>query len=250
MSAQDPGERRPDGRSFDREEADTALRDSEERYRALFDRSLDCIYVHDFEGRFLDANRAALELLGYGHEEILSLTFSSLLDDDQLGKALGTLAELKEAETQRTSTEYRLRRKTGEYVDVEIRASVILRDGVPYAVQGIARDITERRRAEQALIEREEQFQMIFKAAPGSMILSSLPDGETIDVNDNFSSITGYSREEALGKTTGDLGMWADPGARDRFLSVLQSDGMVKDFEADLNHKSGAIRNGLERCST
>jgi PAS domain S-box-containing protein len=143
MSTHDPGECRPDRRSSERRQADAALRESEDRYRALFDRSLDCVYLHDFEGRFLDANPAALDLLGYEHEDILSLSFPSLLDEAQLAKALGTLAELKEAGTKMTLTEYRLRRKTGEYVDVEINSSVILRDGQPYAVQGIARDITD-----------------------------------------------------------------------------------------------------------
>lgn len=95
------------------------------------------------------------------------------------------------------------------------------------------------------LLESEEKFSKIFKAAPGSMILSSLPDGKTIEVNNNFSIITGYTREEALGKTTADLNMWADSSARDRFLSLLQQNGVVRDFEADLNHKSGTIRNGL-----
>lgn len=106
-------------------------------------------------------------------------------------------------------------------------------------------DITERKQGMEALIESEEKFATIFKVAPGSIILSSLPDGKTVEVNDNFSLITGYSREEALGKTTGDLGMWADPSERDRFLSMLQTNGVVRDFEAELNHKSGAIRNGL-----
>ncbi|HJZ12545.1 MAG TPA: PAS domain S-box protein, partial [Acidobacteriota bacterium] len=109
----------------------------------------------------------------------------------------------------------------------------------------IAKIAIERKRAEWALRESEERLVAIFKAAPGSMMLSSLPDGKTLEVNDNFSLITGYSREEAIGKTTGDLSMWSDPDARDRFLSILQSVGLVRDFEADLNHKSGTIRNGL-----
>lgn len=107
-------------------------------------------------------------------------------------------------------------------------------------------DISTRKQAEAALIESEEKFAAIFAAAPGSMMLSSLPDGKTVEVNDNFTLITGYSREEALGKTTGELGMWADPNERMRFLSLLQTGGLVQDFEADLKHnKSDEIRNGL-----
>jgi len=59
----------------ERKQAEKALRESEEKYKALFDRSLDCVYVHDFEGNFIDANPAALDLLGYTKEEIPSVNF-------------------------------------------------------------------------------------------------------------------------------------------------------------------------------
>jgi PAS domain S-box-containing protein len=86
LSTQDPREHCLDRRLSERDRSEEALRVGEERYRALFDASLDCVYVHDFEGRFLDANPAALDLLGYGHEEILSLPFNSLLDEGQLAR--------------------------------------------------------------------------------------------------------------------------------------------------------------------
>ena len=75
----------------ERRQAEAALRGSEERYKALFDRSLDLIYIHDFEGRFIDANEAALNRLGYTREEIRGLSFASLLSEDQLPLALKTL---------------------------------------------------------------------------------------------------------------------------------------------------------------
>ena len=119
MTTQNPSERPPDRRSSECRQADRTLQESGERYRALFD-SLECVYLHDFEGRFVDANPAALELLGYEKREILALSFSSLLDDDQLARAFGLLAELRETGNQKTPTEFRLRRKTGGYADVEI----------------------------------------------------------------------------------------------------------------------------------
>jgi PAS domain S-box-containing protein len=93
--------------------------------------------------------------------------------------------------------------------------------------------------------ENEKKFSTIFLASPGSMILSSLADGKIIEVNNNFSLLTGYSRKEAIGKTTVELNMWNDPTQRNQFLSILNTEGKVVNFEANLNHKSGAIRNGL-----
>ncbi len=157
LATPDPSERPPNRRSSERRQLDEALRECEERYEALF-ASVDCVYLLDFEGRFLEANPAALELLGYEHEEILTLSLSSLLDDAQTARAFGVIAEVRETGRQATPMEFRLRRKTGEYVNVETKASVILRDGQPYAVLGVGRDITERLKVEQALRESERRL--------------------------------------------------------------------------------------------
>ena len=79
-----------------RRSAEEALRDSDERYRTLFDHSLDAVYVHDFEGRFIDANDTALNLLGYDREEISNLLFIDLIDDLQFPAALAAIDEIKE----------------------------------------------------------------------------------------------------------------------------------------------------------
>ena len=130
----------------ERKQAEEKLREGEERYHTLFDRSLDLVYLHDFEGNFIDANNAALNLLGYKKQEILSLNFASLLTQDQMTKVIKALEELKKTGAQREVTEFRLKRKDGDFVDVETKASVIDRDGKPYAIQGIGRDITERKK--------------------------------------------------------------------------------------------------------
>ena len=70
------------------------LQDIKERYKALYDRSFYFVYVHDFEGKFIDANKAALDLLGYSKEEIPSISFSSLLDEDQLPTAVKALGDI------------------------------------------------------------------------------------------------------------------------------------------------------------
>jgi PAS domain S-box-containing protein len=98
----------------ERRKAEMALRESEECYRALFDRSVDCVYVHDFEGNFIDANDAALKLLDYQREELSSLNFVSLLSQDQIPKAFETVKELKDTGSQEEINEFKLRCKNGE----------------------------------------------------------------------------------------------------------------------------------------
>ncbi|MDH7559361.1 MAG: PAS domain S-box protein [bacterium] len=135
----------------ERKAMEARLRESEERYRALFDRSMDCVYLHDFEGRFLDANPSTLRLFGYEPKEVARLSFADVLDPEQLALANKTLQEIVETGAQRSTTEFRVRRKDGTYVDLEITSSLILRDGKPYAVQGIAREVTERKKLQQEL---------------------------------------------------------------------------------------------------
>ncbi|MFZ2396755.1 MAG: PAS domain S-box protein [Smithella sp.] len=128
-----------------------SLRESEERYKALFDRSLDFVYSLDFEGCFIDANAATLNRLGYTSEEIHSLNFTSLLSEDQLPLAVKVIREIRETGIQMNLLEFRLRCKGGTHIYVETHGSAVMSNGIPVAIQAIARDITERKLAEAKL---------------------------------------------------------------------------------------------------
>ena len=141
-----------------------ALRESQEKYLALFDRSLYCVFVNDLEGNFIDANKAALDLLGYKKEDIRSLNFASLLDDNQMPSALEALSEIKKTGYQKKSYQFKLKRKDGGLVWVETEASLLYKEGVPYGILGIARDITEQIESEQALRESEVKYRKIFES--------------------------------------------------------------------------------------
>jgi PAS domain S-box-containing protein len=143
------------GNALERRQVEGVLRESEERYRIIFERSLDGLYIHDFEGNFIDANPVALKMLGYTKEEISSLNFSSLLNEGEIPMVQEAIKELLRTGTDKGITEYHLKRADGTYIWVEIKASVIYKDRKPCGVQGIVRDITERRR----MIEESEKYQ-------------------------------------------------------------------------------------------
>ena len=223
----------------ERKKGEEEIKAREENYRTLLEQASDAIVITDLEGNIIQVNAAASQMTGYNRQELLSLTTRDLVNEKELDEQRKIFEELKTGKT--VLTERNWKRKDGSILKVEMSAKM-LPDG---RMQKIFRDITERKVAEEKLRESEEKFATIFKAAPGSIILSSLPDGRMVEVNDNFSVITGYSKDEAMGKTTVQLDIWTDLLKRDRFLSLLQANGVVRDFEADLNHKSGAIRNGL-----
>jgi len=156
---------KPQGSQAQSAAAEKTIPATEERYKALFDRTLYCVFVHDLEGRFLDANACALKLLGYTKDDIPSLSLSSLLDEDHLHKALKAMEETKQTGSQSTPTEYKLKRKDGGFVWVETEAALIYREGKPFAIQEIARDITANKQAEEALRETSRKIERLHDAA-------------------------------------------------------------------------------------
>jgi PAS domain S-box-containing protein len=190
-----------------REELEATRGDSEERYRALFERSRDLVYVHDFEGRFLDANPTALAALGYERDEIKALTFGDLLDPAQLTKTAETLEELRRTGSQNDVTEYRVRRKDGEWLHLETNASVIFSQGKPHAIQGIARDITGRKRVEERLAELATAVEQV-----ADDIVVTDAEGRVRYVNPAFEHTTGYSLAESTGRDITTL-LGGDPDA-------------------------------------
>ena len=133
----------------ERKRAEEELKESEERYKELFDRSLDCVYTHDFEGNFISANQTALDLFGYTKEEITSLNFAFLLTEDELLKAFNALRDIIKKGVQDGISEYKVKNKKGDYLYIESTGSLLYKDGKPHAIMGTARDITERKRAEE-----------------------------------------------------------------------------------------------------
>ena len=224
-----------------RETALELLQESKERYRALFDRSLDLVCVIDFEGRFIDANNAALNRFGYTKEEIHSLNFTSLLSEDQLPLAFKALQDIQEAGNQQELAEFKLRHKNGSDVYVETIGSTIMSDGIPVAIQLIARDITERKRAEKELNDSEQRFSAIFRYSLACISLTRISDGKFLDVNDAFLRMTGYKREEIIGSTALDLNLWNDPECRAKVVAQLSEQGRSPGAETTWRRKSGKI---------
>ncbi len=171
--------------------------ENEERYNALYNRSNDFVYIHDLEGNFLDANEATLNRYGYTEEEIPSLNFLSIIEESDLPKALNELKKLLDKGSQNEKVEFRLRKKDGEKVYVETMSSVIFQNEKPVAIQGIARDITQRKLA-------EESYNKLNVAISQSKEIVFITDKEGIItyLNPEFSRAYGFTSKEVLGKVT------------------------------------------------
>ena len=231
----------------DRKNAEEETLKAKQRIEMLMTASAVMLYsceaFGDFDARFISENITGIT--GYTTEDFLSKGFwaSHIHPEDAPGVFEGLSNLLKQNVY---SHEYRFMFKDGTYHFMSDQLKLIKdKKGNPQDILGTWTDISERKKAEKEIKESEERFSSIFKAAPGSIILFSLSDGKIVEVNDNFSNITGYSRKEAIGKNTGELGMWADPADREKYLALLEKKGIVTNFEADLKHKSGKILNAL-----
>ncbi len=108
------------------------------------------------------------------------------------------------------------------------------------------RDITERKRSEEALLLSEHRFSTVFRNSPMAIAITRLSDNQLIDVNDAWSDITGFTREDAVGQSATDLKIWVDPTVREQVLSRLAKENIVRGLEIKVtNRKKGTIHDLL-----
>ncbi len=217
------------------------LTDIQARYDAMFRQNIYCIYVHDFNGQFLDANQAALDLLGYKREEIPSINVTKLLQNEgQLTKALLLLSNLKEKQFEAEPSLFKLIGKSGEPKWVEAQSTLILREGKPFAVQGFARDITGRVRAEEELRQSELKYRHLFENSPFAVILIDMR-GDIIDINPALSKLVGYTKEDLIGTNIRALRMFPEqffPLIAQKIQSIL-GEGETTPLELKVVRKTG-----------
>ena len=172
------------------------LRESEERYRTLFEESRDAIYVTRIDGRFIDANSAALELFGFSRDELMNVNARDLyLDPD----ARTTFSRVVAEHGSVRDYEVTLRTRTGEPLDC-LLSSIVRRapDGSVIGYQGIIRDITGRKRAERRLMESEHFTRAIISSVRQGIIVYDRELRYQV-WNRFMEEITGLSAERIIG---------------------------------------------------
>jgi PAS domain S-box-containing protein len=175
------------------------LEEIRDKYKDLFEYSLDLIYINDMRGNFLDANDIALKKLGFERDEISDISFIDLLDEENLMKAIRVTNEIRKTGKQSERSEYKLKTKEGKHIYVETYAIPLKKNERVYAVLGIGNDITEKKLAEQKLRESEEKYRYLFEDSPFAIILID-SNGEIIDINPATRTLGGYDKSDLQGK--------------------------------------------------
>jgi PAS domain S-box-containing protein len=120
--------------------------------------------------------------------------------------------------------------------------SAIVEKGMIVRAWGTQRDITAQKQAEEALRASEERFAKAFQASPDGLVISRIADAVVLEVNDSFVSMSGYARDEIIGHSASQLGLYADPSSRERALKILDAQDFVRDVELAMRRKSGEVR--------
>ena len=202
---------------------------------------------NDSEWTMLFLSDAVFEMTGYTSAEILSgnPSFTELMNQHDLKKVSDEMVKAI-ADDKRFTLEYRITTKQGKTKWFwEQGIGVREPNGQVNTIEGYIIDITDRKKIEIALSESEEKFKKAFQSSPAVIMLTAAEDGRFIEANDSFEQIVGFSKEEYLGKTTGDIRLWANPSDRETYVKLLQTKGLVKNMEFEFRTKTGEIRNGL-----
>jgi PAS domain S-box-containing protein len=228
--------------STERKRAERALRESEEKFRALFESSSHGVVLHD-EHRLLEVNTAAVRLFGcQSAGELLGKHPGSLAPAFQPnGESSELLADRHIRECLLRGGvrfEWLARAPNGREIPMEVALTRIEWSG-RQIIQAYITDITERMRAQSALAESEARFSVAFQASPIFIAISRASDGRFVLVNDAFVRWSGYSREEMLGRNALELGLWEDPEERRAFFTELHRDGCLRERECRFHDRAG-----------
>jgi diguanylate cyclase (GGDEF)-like protein/PAS domain S-box-containing protein len=215
-------------------------RNQEERFARMIQATPAATTITRYEdGTFLEANRAALEAFGRDRDEVIGQTALSLgvwPNPEDRSRLMASM-QAGEPVNLRPVT---VRRKSGELREMLVSAAWVELDNHKQMLMS-AVDITDARRAEALLQSSEERFEKIFQASPDAIVISRLSDGRYLEVNQRWLELFGYGRGEILGHTSLELGIWADPAERPRFVEQVAAHGALQGFETRFRKKSGTI---------
>ncbi len=220
--------------------AERALRESEVRYRTLFEQAVDSIVVADVEtGAVIDFNDRAHQNLGYTAQEFAEITIPDLEVIESAEEVRSHLQRIVKNGSDSFETKHRT--KDGQIRDVHVSSRAVS-IGQKSVCQSVWRDITERKRAEQALRESEERYRCLFERAPIGIGLSDR-HGRLAATNAAMEAVMGYSASEAKHVNLQDT--YVDPDDREALREAMERTGSVAGFPVQLKRKDGTPYDAL-----
>jgi len=228
----------------ERRQAERRLAESEARFRNVFETSLDAILIVRLsDQRILDANPAFAALSGYTREQARGWTPLQLNLWADLEQREAFYADIEQHGFTH-NREFLLRSNSGRIAPVLFSAVKTQWQGEPCVIT-VLHDITQIKRVEAELRASEAKFRQVFDSSLDAIAIVNFQDGKLVEVNEEFLRESGLTREQALGKSTMELGLWIDPQEREALVQRLRAQGRARNFEAAFKNKDGHIAQHL-----
>jgi two-component system cell cycle sensor histidine kinase/response regulator CckA len=218
--------------------AEEALRASEQHYRNLFENANDIIFGCDLVGNFTSINRAAEQITGYTREEAFGMNLLQVVAPEYREPAVYWLGRAVKGETPPFG-QWEIVAKDGRRLLLEVSIQLDYQEGKPAAVQGIARDITERKRAEEALAESEERFRSLVENATMG-IYRTTPDGRIVMANPALVRMVGCDSFQELASRNVAKEDFGPNYPRRVFQERMEREGEIKGLEAAWIRRDGS----------
>ncbi len=215
-------------------------------YERLVETSQDGISLLDLEGNILFCNQQKARMLGYDSpEELIGKSGFFLIVPEERERATRLLQKILTKQIFK-NMEFKVLKKDGSRLDAEFNIVLIEdNEGNPLQLMDVIRDNSERKQAQQTLLETEERFRKAFHLSTDPMCINRFKDGIVIEVNEAFLYSSGYSRAEIIGHSILEFGIFRNSDDIKHFIRLLLKDQRVNNFETQFKTKSGDIKFGL-----
>jgi len=225
-----------------RKQMEQALFESEEKYRNILENIEDGYYEVDLAGNFTFFNSSLSRILGYPKEEMMGMNNRQYTDKEGAKKRFQVFNQVYKTGQPTKEFDWQIIRKDGTKRHIEASVS-LLKDssGKASGFRGIVRDITERKKTEEALQKSEAKYRQLIENAHEG-IFQSTAEGRHITVNQAFADILGYDSPEEVLKNISDIAhqIYVNPEDRTKILQTIEKEGSVKGYEAEFYRKDGS----------
>ena len=226
----------------ERKRAEEALRESENSFTRLFESApIPMAFAADIDGyQATTWNECWYRTFGYTRVEAdgrSGADFGLWADPEDRRRFVASVS----SRTSFNALEVLMRRSDGDIRTCEVYGRFIGKTG-RQILMAVYLDITERKQAENGLRESEERFSKAFRLSPAPMVISDIRTGRFIDVNEQWLAMLGHRREDMIGRTSYEIGIWHDPGVRTRLGEKVAEDRSFRDQAVQFVTKNGEIR--------